>query len=233
MNSAPASTPSIAWRIRGRSGSYCAFTSTSGIGGTVGKSRGTYLSVDPKGQEHQDYGDKGVLDVAEVVVEALVAPAGRPADARERERPDGRADRRQDRVAPEGHLEDPCRDRDERADHRRDPSDQDREVVPAVEPALGPLELVVAEVEPPSAVLEEGPPPVDPDRPTGDSAGQVTERSGQCDHDVGPEVRFDPVPEEDDVLARKGARCKRPAVHHDQLARGRKDRVDRHQEKDR
>src|SRR6476646_8323761 len=146
MNSAPASTPSIAWRIRGRSGSYCAFTSPSGIGGTVGKSRGTYLSVDPKGQEHQDYGDKGVLDVAEVVVEALVAPAGRPADARERERPDGRADRRQDRVAPEGHLEDPCRDRDERADDGRDPSDQDREVIPAVEPALGPLELVLGAV---------------------------------------------------------------------------------------
>ena len=39
MNSALASTPSIASRMRGRSGSYCAFTSTSGIGRTIRQSR--------------------------------------------------------------------------------------------------------------------------------------------------------------------------------------------------
>src|SRR5580765_2819718 len=185
MNSASASTPSIASRIRGRGGSYWAFTSTSGIGGTARKSRGTQSSVDPEGQDHQDCGDNDVLDVAEVVVEALVAPSSRPADARKREGPDRRADRRQDRVAPEAHLEDPGRNRDERADDGRDPSDQDREIIPAVEPALGPLELVVAEVEPASAVLEEWPPPIDPDCPTGDGAGEVAKRSGECNHDVG------------------------------------------------
>src|SRR3954471_17509367 len=114
MNSALSSTPSIAARIRGRSGSYCAFTSTSGIGRTASKSRGTYPSVDPKNEQEEDGEDDDVLDVAEVVVETLVAGSGGPADAGEREGPDRRADRREHYVASEGHLEHPGRDGDER-----------------------------------------------------------------------------------------------------------------------
>src|SRR5262245_15408782 len=106
MKSALASTPSIASRMRGSSGSYCAFTSTSGIGRTVGKSRGPQSTVDPKRQEEEDYDDNGIFDVAEIMMEALVASAGGPANARERERPDRRADGGQHRIAPERHLED-------------------------------------------------------------------------------------------------------------------------------
>src|SRR5262245_52886904 len=101
-------------------------------------------------------------------MEALVTPAGSPADARKSKGPDRRADRGQHRVAPERHLEDTGRDGDERADHRRDTSDKGGEIVPAVEPPLGAFELVVREVEPPSAALEQRSPAVDPDRPAGD-----------------------------------------------------------------
>src|SRR3954462_16044046 len=94
MNSALSSTPSIASRIRGRRGSYGAFTATSGIGRTASKSRGTYPSVDPKNGQEEDGEDDDVLDVAEVVVETLVAGPGGPAEAVERAGPDHRADRR-------------------------------------------------------------------------------------------------------------------------------------------
>src|SRR3954469_16188667 len=142
MNSALSSTPSIASRIRGRRGSYCAFTSTSGIGRTASKSRCTYPSIDPKNEQEEDSEDDEVLDVAEVVVEALVAASGGPADAGEREGPDRRPDRSEHDVAAERHLEDPGRDGDERADDRRDPAHQHREIVPPFEPTLRALEIL-------------------------------------------------------------------------------------------
>src|SRR4051794_2737711 len=103
MKSAPASTPSIASRMRGSSGSYCAFTSTSGIGRTARKSRGTNPAEDPGRQQDEDQDDDRVFDVAEVVVETRVAAAGAPADPGEGERPDRRPDGGQRHVAPEGH----------------------------------------------------------------------------------------------------------------------------------
>src|SRR5437868_9567763 len=109
MNSPPARTWSIASRMRSSNGAYCAFTSTSGIGRTGRKSRSS--PPDPEiARQKQDCCDDGVLDVVEVVVEVLVAPPGTPPDARECERPDGRADRRQHDVWPERHSEDPGRD---------------------------------------------------------------------------------------------------------------------------
>src|SRR5690242_1146151 len=133
-------------------------------------------------------------------MEALVAAPGGPADAGEREGPDRGADRRKDRVPPEGHLEDACRNRDERTDHRRDASHQGGEVVPAVEPTRGPFELVVREVHPASAPLEERPPTIEPDRPAADRAREVAERAGEGDDDEPPEMGVDPMAEEDDVL---------------------------------
>src|SRR5436190_17481049 len=199
MKSALASTPSIASRMRGSSGSYCAFTSTSGIGRTPGESRGTQAAVNPERQQHQHEGDDDVLDVAEVVMEALVAAPRRPADAREGECPDGRPDRGQDHVATERHLEDPCRDRDEGADHGRHTPDEHREVVPAVEPALRAVEVVAREVEPPSVPLEQRAAAVAADRPADDRPDQIPERSRQCHHDESPEVRRDRGAEEDDA----------------------------------
>src|SRR5262245_53917692 len=201
MKSAPSSTPSIASRIRGKSGSYCAFTSTSGIGSTAPKSRDTYPAVDQKRHQDQDCGDKRIFDEAEIVVEALVAASGGPAEPGEREGPERRADRRQHRVADERRLENPCRDRDERADHGSDTSHQDRQVLPALEPAFGTFELGMREMEPAPPALEQRPPAVEPDRPAGDRAGEVAERAGERDGHVRPEVRVDPMAEDDDVLA--------------------------------
>src|SRR4051812_18027997 len=216
MNSALSSTPSIASRIRGRSGSYCAFTSTSGIGRTASKSRGTYPSIDPENEEEEDGEDDEVLDVAEVVVEALIAGSRGPADAGESEGPDRRADRRQDDVPPEGHLEHPRRDRDERANDRRDAADQHREVVPAVEPALGAFEVLGRQVEPAPVALEQRAAAVATDRPADDRAGEVAERPRERHHDVRPEVGRDRRPEQNDVLAGECARSESPRVHHDE-----------------
>src|SRR5689334_24718872 len=132
MKSAPASTPSIASRMRGKNGSYCAFTSTSGIGRTARKSRGPDAAIDPERQQNEDYDHNGVFHVAEIVMEALIAPPRGPADPGECERPDRGTDRREDRVPNEGRLEDPCGDGDERADDGGHAPDQDGEVVPAV-----------------------------------------------------------------------------------------------------
>src|SRR5215471_16646063 len=154
MKLAPSRTPSIASRMRRNSGSYCAFTSTSGIGSTAPKSRDTYPPVDQKGQQDQDCSDKRIFDKAEIVMEALVAPSGGPADPGEREGPDRGADRRQHRVADERRLENPCGDRDERADHGSDAADQDRKVLPALEPAFGAVELCLREMEPTPPALE-------------------------------------------------------------------------------
>src|SRR5918912_2255122 len=100
MKSPLSSTVSIASRTRGRSGAYCAFTSASGIRGTARKSRGTYPPVSPDGNQCQREQHHGDLDVAEVVMEALVAPARRPPDRRETERPDRRPDCREHDIAP-------------------------------------------------------------------------------------------------------------------------------------
>src|SRR5947207_14623766 len=104
MKSALASTPSIASRIRGNSGSYCAFTSTSGIGRTAKESRG---EID---QREHDPGDDGVI---EVFADAVVVRADGPADAGQPETEDGAADRGETEEADERHPADPRWDRDE------------------------------------------------------------------------------------------------------------------------
>src|SRR5256886_346340 len=196
MNSPLVSTPSIASRMRGSRGSYCAFTSTSGIGGTIRESRRPPPAHQQIGRETDDRGDDRVFHIAEVVVEPLVAPSEPVAHSREPEGPDRRADQRQHAVAPEAHPEDSRGDRDERPDHGRDAADQHREVIPAVEPTLGPVELLGAQVQPASAALEQRPPAVAPDRPTYDRAEQIAERACQGHRDVCRRARRDACPEE-------------------------------------
>src|SRR5437899_7859321 len=106
MKSPLTSTPSIASRMRGRSGSYCAFTSTSGIGRTAGKSRRPSPTDGQVRGENEYGGDDRVLHEAEVVMEALVAPSGGVAGPGDRKAPHGRPDQGQDGVAPERHPED-------------------------------------------------------------------------------------------------------------------------------
>ena len=57
-------------------------------------------------------------------------------------------------------------------------ADEDRPVVPAVEPALGARRAASGvEVEPAAVALEERPAAVEPDRPADDRAEQVAERA--------------------------------------------------------
>src|SRR6266404_616515 len=116
MNSADASTSLKRASSSGISGAYCALTSTRGMVCTAS----THFScLQPaeyqvRREEHDACKD-GVLRVFEAMVEALVARAKAVADAGNRERPDRRADQRQERVRGERHPQRPGRDGDERA----------------------------------------------------------------------------------------------------------------------
>src|SRR4051794_9034159 len=114
------------------SGAYCALTSTSGIRGTPLQSIGPSPPYDQVGDGDENSCNDGDFGVSELVVEALVARAQRPADARESEAPDRGTDQRQRHVAPERDAEDPGRDRYERAHDRRHAADEHRPVVVAV-----------------------------------------------------------------------------------------------------
>src|SRR5215469_5545211 len=119
MKPLPSSTSWKAASSRGISGSYSARTSTSGIVCTRRNSSRSHPTVDQKCDAEQDGCDDRVLDVAEVVLEVLVARAEPVADADEGERPDRRSDRGEAEELRKRHLEDPRGDRDERADERR------------------------------------------------------------------------------------------------------------------
>src|SRR6266481_1885444 len=124
----------------GMSGAYCALTSISGICDTA-TSHCSPAVEKVRRREHDAYNDR-VLGVLEAVVEAVVARAERVSDAGDGERPDGGADQRQDGVGPERHLERTGRDRDERAYDRREATEEDADVPPAVEPALRAVEAL-------------------------------------------------------------------------------------------
>src|SRR5205823_5577250 len=215
----------------GRSGAYCALTSTSGIGRTASESSRAPAQHEPCRGSDDGEPDR-VVDEPEVAVEALPAPADRPADAGGREAPDRRANERQDRVRGEPHPEDARRDRDERADDGRDSPQEDSPVAPPVEPALGPVELLRREVEDAPAILEQRPAAVGADPPADDRAGEIADRAGERHREERPEGRRDPRSEERHVLGRERAGRERAGVDHDELARRREDRVDRHQGED-
>src|SRR5215470_3433838 len=113
MKSLPSSTSRKAASSRGISGSYSARTLTRGI---VCTRRHFSRSHPPVDQIRQpgDYGqDDRVLDVAEVVLETLVARAEAVADADEGERPQSRTHQCQAEELQERHLEQSGRNRDE------------------------------------------------------------------------------------------------------------------------
>src|SRR5438270_5888741 len=216
----------------GRSGAYCALTSTSGIGRTASESSRAPAQHEPCRGSDDGERDR-VVDEPEVAVKALPASADRPPDAGEREAPDRRPEERRDRVRREPHPEDTGGDRDERANDGGDPPDEDGPVAPAVEPALGAVELLGREVEEAPASLEQRPAAVGADPPAGDRADEVADRSGERHREECPERRRDPRPEERHVLRGECASRERAGVDHDELARRGKDRVDRHQAEDR
>src|SRR5439155_3538342 len=109
----------------------------------------------------------GVIDVFEALVDPFPTRSEAPAGTRPGEAPDRAADRRQHGVAKKRGLEHSGRDRDERARDGRHPADENRPLLPAPKPALGPFETRFVEMEPASAALEQRPTPVEPDRPAG------------------------------------------------------------------
>src|SRR5262247_4190099 len=111
----PASRTSAIRCLRsGSRGAYCALMSTRGMLGTPVESRGP-----PPPEEiddpDDDRRDDRVLDVAEGVVEVLIAPADGVPDPGKCEAPERRAGEREHVVAAERRAEHTGRDRDEGA----------------------------------------------------------------------------------------------------------------------
>src|SRR5262245_6338579 len=140
MKRSLSSTSRKAASSRGISGSYSALTSTRGIVCTRANSSGRYPPIDQIRQPGHDQHHDRVLDVVEAVVEAAVAPTEPVTRAGEGKGPHGGTGERQQRVRQERHLEDAGRDRDEGADDRHDPAEEDPEVPPALEPRLRAVE---------------------------------------------------------------------------------------------
>src|SRR5215207_4738993 len=231
MNAPEASTSSNRVRSSSISGAYCALTSTSGIC-TTGKGTGAPTAHQQiRHADHDPCRDR-VVHVVEVLVEGLPAGAEGVADRREDHAPECRAHEREDRVAPEWSPEDAGGDRDERARNRRDPPHEDGPVAPALEPALGPRELLRREVQPTAVALEVWPPAVDPDRPAEYRADRVPDRPRKYHRHPRAETVVELVPEEHDTRGERTCR-ERAGVHHHQLARGREHRVHEHEQEDR
>src|SRR3954452_12900318 len=136
MNRPSSRTSAMRCFSSGRSGAYCALTSTSGICTTGSQSIGAPSPPDNVRRERNDSCDEGDIRVAERVVEPLPVRAEGPADAREREGPDRRAGERHDGVAPERRAADARWNGDERARDGCDPADEHGPVPPPFEPAL-------------------------------------------------------------------------------------------------
>src|SRR5438874_4972649 len=185
----------------GFSGAYWEWTSTSGIV-TASHFSGVRQPIDEIRRQHENACHDDVFRVAEVVVETFVARAKPVAGARDRERPDRRADERQQDVRREGHPEDAGRDRDERAHERRQPADEHADVPPAVEPALGAVEAFRAEMQPAPVTLEERAPAAKPDPPADDRAGEITQGAGERHHHERAGTEADLRAEERNVMRR-------------------------------
>src|SRR5207237_5698202 len=118
-----------------------------------------------------------VVHVVEALVDALPARSQTPAGSGPREAPDRAADRRQDGVARQARFEHSGRDRYERTDKRSQPAEEDSPLLPALEPALGPLEAGLVEMEPAPGAPEKGTPNGEADRPTQRRTGVGTDRA--------------------------------------------------------
>src|SRR5436190_10042169 len=190
MNWAPSSTSRRRSSSSPFSGAYCEWTSTSGIVTAVYCSCLGY-PIDEIRRERDNACRDDILGIAEVVMEALVARAEAVAGARDPERPDRRPDEGQQHVRNERHLEDARRNRDERPDDGCEAADQDAEVAPAVEPALGPVEPRRRDVEPAAVPLEQRPAAAQADPPADHGPHEIAERARERHDDVGAGTEAD------------------------------------------
>src|SRR5438045_1104150 len=188
MKTPPSSTSARRSFSAGSSEAYCALTSTSGIWGTAAQSR----RADPADYEirhdQHDRGGNGVLDEAEVAMEALPARPEAPASPGKTEAPGNATEERENGEARDRHSRNPGRDRDERADDRRHPAEEDRGVPVALEPAVGSIELRGCQMQPPAVALEVRPAAVVPDPPAQQRSNRVTDHARERESDEGPEM---------------------------------------------
>src|ERR671936_161989 len=108
-------------------------------------------------------------------MEPFVAVSECPTHRGDSEAPGHATEERQHRESDERHPDDPRRNRDERADDRRDPAAEDRRVAEALEPPVGAIELRTIEVEPAPAILEQRPSGVGADAPPEQRADGVAD----------------------------------------------------------
>src|SRR5437899_9085588 len=185
MKPLPSRTSWNAASSRGISGSYSARTSTRGIVCTRGHFSRSHPSVHQIRQRGDDPHHDRVLEVAEVVLEALVARAEGIADADEGERPQGRAHQGQAEELRERHLEQPRRNCDEGAEDGGDGPDQDTGPAPAPEPRIGSVEALGSDVEPAAVPLEQLAASPAPDQPADEAPHEVADGRRERDRDVG------------------------------------------------
>src|SRR5664280_2880610 len=196
MNCPDSSTSSKPALSSSTSGANWALTSISGI---LGISARQFTRAPPAKNDQGDSGDEngyhGVVHVVQAVLDFLPASAQREPDRLEHEAPDGRADQRQDRVGNEPRPEHAGRDGDEGARDRRDASEQHGPVAETLEPALGPPQLFVREVEPAPVALEEGPAAVDAYPPARQRSDRVADGAREHHRQIGERTRVDRVSE--------------------------------------
>ena len=138
-----------------------------------------------------------------------------------------------ERVAAERHAEDAGRDRDEGANDRRTRPSNTAQSPQRSNQRSARSSRSGVEVEPAPVALEQRPAAVVADRPADERADRVPDRAGEGHRRRRPRtVRVDRVAEEDDVLPGERAGRERARVDHHELARGREDGVDEHQDED-
>ena len=94
-----------------------------------------------------DRRDDQVVEHLQVVAPVFPFVADGLAEQAEAEHPGQRAERGQPGEAPEGHLRDPGRQRDEGADQGQEPGEEDGRVAVALEPAVDPGQTRRADVD--------------------------------------------------------------------------------------
>src|SRR5947208_1061500 len=112
MKAPDSSTSSSLARISARNGVYCALTSISGIA-TRSQCSGSPAAQSPPTDRRDDCQHDRYVEVAKRFVDRLPAASDPVADPDQAERPERRADQRQDGVPDERRLEHTRRDRDE------------------------------------------------------------------------------------------------------------------------
>ena len=143
----------------------------------------------------------GVVQVVQLVLDALPVVAHRAADERQRGDPGQAADEGEHQEAPEGHAGDARGQGDEGAGDGQAAGQEHGPVAPAAEPAVGRVQALGGDVQP--APAQEPLPALGPAHPVGDGrAHQVAPHPGQ-DHpaQAGPALADQEAAVEHDGLA--------------------------------